>query len=107
MSQMGFKNNLPDASAAAMTRVHDGLKLTYPKVHAHATREFVADYSLLYHIAGSDTALKPAMYLCHLDVVPVEPGTEGSWTHPPFSGTIDDTFVWGAYTMSLAISTGL
>jgi succinyl-diaminopimelate desuccinylase len=33
------------------------------------------------------------LLLCgHVDVVPALP--EG-WTYPPFSGTIDDTFVWG------------
>jgi succinyl-diaminopimelate desuccinylase len=33
------------------------------------------------------------LLLCgHVDVVPALP--EG-WTHPPFSGTCDDTFVWG------------
>ena len=31
----------------------------------------------------------------HLDVVPVEPGTEARWTHPPFAGVIDERFVWG------------
>src|SRR5262249_35711364 len=34
-------------------------------------------------------------FLAHQDVVPVEPGTEGSWAHPPFDGTIADGFVWG------------
>jgi carboxypeptidase PM20D1 len=33
--------------------------------------------------------------MSHLDVVPVEPGTEENWTHPPFSGRIADSFIWG------------
>jgi carboxypeptidase PM20D1 len=33
--------------------------------------------------------------LAHQDVVPVEPGTETSWEHPPFSGAIVDGHVWG------------
>jgi hypothetical protein len=44
----------------------------------------------------SDAALKPTMLLCHLDVSPIEPGTEAKWTHPPFSGAVDEEFVWGA-----------
>jgi carboxypeptidase PM20D1 len=32
-------------------------------------------------------------------VVPVEPGTERSWTHPPFSGAIADGHVWGRGAM--------
>jgi carboxypeptidase PM20D1 len=31
----------------------------------------------------------------HLDVVPVEPGTEGEWQEGPFSGKIAGGFVWG------------
>jgi carboxypeptidase PM20D1 len=32
-------------------------------------------------------------------VVPVEPGTEGAWTHSPFSGAIADGFIWGRGTL--------
>ncbi len=35
----------------------------------------------------------------HQDVVPIEAGTEGKWTHPPFSGEIADGFIWGRGTM--------
>jgi carboxypeptidase PM20D1 len=35
----------------------------------------------------------------HLDVVPVEPGTEAAWQHPPFSGAIADGFIWGRGAM--------
>ena len=56
----------------------------------------VAEHSLLFSVPGSDPALKPAMILCHLDVSPIEEGSESAWTHPPFSGHVDDTFVWGA-----------
>jgi carboxypeptidase PM20D1 len=30
-----------------------------------------------------------------MDVVPVEPGTESAWTHPPFAGDLADGFIWG------------
>ena len=35
------------------------------------------------------------MTLGHMDVVPIEPGTEGSWIHPPFSGDNADGYIWG------------
>jgi len=35
------------------------------------------------------------MLMGHLDVVPVEPGTEHVWQHPPFSGFVDSAFIWG------------
>ena len=33
--------------------------------------------------------------MAHMDVVPVEEGTEGAWTHPPFSGEVADGHIWG------------
>ncbi len=68
---------------------------SFPNVHAHLKREVVAEHSLLYTWEGSDPALPPALLMGHLDVVPVEKGTEKNWTHPPFSGAIADGFVWG------------
>ena len=55
----------------------------------------VANYSLLYKWPGQDEHLKPLLLLAHMDVVPVEPGTEGAWTQPAFEGRIADGYVWG------------
>jgi carboxypeptidase PM20D1 len=44
---------------------------------------------------GSDASLKPALFMSHTDVVPVEPGTEGEWTHPAFAGVVADGVIWG------------
>jgi carboxypeptidase PM20D1 len=66
----------------------------YPRVHQALTREVVNDYSLLYTWPGRGTG-KPIVLLAHLDVVPVEAGTEAAWTHPPFSGAIADGYIWG------------
>jgi carboxypeptidase PM20D1 len=30
-----------------------------------------------------------------MDVVPVDPATQGAWSHPPFEGAVADGFVWG------------
>jgi carboxypeptidase PM20D1 len=64
-------------------------------VHAALKLEKVNGYGLLYQWAGSDSSLAPAVLLAHQDVVPVEPGTEGKWTEPPFGGTIAGGYVWG------------
>ncbi len=66
----------------------------WPRVFAAGTVE-VIDHSLLITLSGSDPALKPIMFMGHMDVVPVVPGTEDNWTHGAFSGHVDDTFVWG------------
>ena len=37
--------------------------------------------------------------MAHMDVVPVDSTTESSWKTPPFSGAVDDGFVWGRGAM--------
>ena len=39
--------------------------------------------------------------MAHIDVVPVEEGTEQDWHYPPFSGALADGFVWGRGTMDI------
>jgi len=73
----------------------DFLEQTYPAAHRAMRRETVSGGSLLYRWPGTDASAKPVAFLAHLDVVPVEPGTEAEWTHPPFSGAIADGAVWG------------
>lgn len=75
------------------------LRTSYPKVHEALEHEIVNDYSLLYKWQGSDPALKPVMLLGHMDVVPVEPGSEDRWEHGAFSGDIADGFIWGRGTL--------
>lgn len=67
----------------------------FPKVHATLKREIINGHGMLYTWQGSDAGLQPILFLAHYDVVPVEPGTESDWTHPPFSGEIADGSVWG------------
>jgi carboxypeptidase PM20D1 len=77
------------------SRLHEYLATTFPRAHAALAHEVVSRYSLLYTWRGTDAAAPPILLLAHQDVVPVEPGTEGAWAHPPFSGAIADGFVWG------------
>jgi len=65
-----------DFDAAPFRALHAYLEWTYPRVHRTLDREIVADYSLLYRWQGSDRTLEPILLMSHLDVVPVEPGTE-------------------------------
>lgn len=50
---------------------------------------------VLARIPGSEP-LKPLLVNHHMDVVAADPA---QWTHPPFSGTIADGFVWGRGTL--------
>ena len=84
---------------AAFRALHAYLADSFPAVHARLDRETVSEYSLLYTWEGSDPAAKPILLLAHMDVVPIEPGTEGKWTHPAFGGDIAEGFVWGRGTL--------
>lgn len=64
------------------------LQETYPRFHAVATREQIGGHNLLYTWPGADPSRPPVLLMAHQDVVPVEPGTEGDWTQPPFSGAV-------------------
>jgi carboxypeptidase PM20D1 len=87
------------ASRAAFVAFRDWITATYPLFSQAATREIVGDYTLLFTWPGSDTSLKPILLMSHMDVVPIAPGSEGNWKHPPFEGVIADGYVWGRGTM--------
>jgi carboxypeptidase PM20D1 len=84
-----------ERDSAAFLALHEFFEQTYPLVHEHLGRETVSELSLLYTWEGSDPDLEPIVLMGHLDVVPVIPGTEDDWTHPPFGGVIADGYVWG------------
>jgi len=74
---------------------HQHLIDSFPAIHAIAERTIVNDYSLVYKFAGTQTDLKPALFMGHMDVVTVDDETLDKWTHAPFSGTIADGQIWG------------
>lgn len=84
-----------ERSSAAFTALHAYLTSTFPRVHAALPREAVGRDALLYTWAGSEPGLRPIVLMGHLDVVPVEPGTEAAWEQPPFAGAVAGGFVWG------------
>ena len=85
----------PDQHADALRGMRAQIEKSFPAFHAATRREIVAQYSLLYTWEGSDSKAAPIALLAHQDVVPVAPGTENDWQHPPFDGVIADGFIWG------------
>ncbi|MGE5926515.1 MAG: M20/M25/M40 family metallo-hydrolase, partial [Gemmatimonadota bacterium] len=81
--------------STAFAGLHGHLQSSYPRVHASLRRETVGRHSLLYTWVGADTTLQPVLLAAHLDVVPVEPGTEAQWQEDPFGGQVADGYVWG------------
>ncbi|WP_372371190.1 M20 family peptidase [Candidatus Uabimicrobium sp. HlEnr_7] len=79
-------------------KFHTFLETSFPKVHQNLQREKINN-SLLYTWKGNNPKLEPYLLMAHMDVVPIEKGTEKNWQHPPFSGQVTDTHIWGRGTM--------
>lgn len=100
---ISVSRDAPSASAE-FDRLHQLIESAYPKVAANLTREVVGRHSLLYTWQGRDTGEAPILLMGHMDVVPVEPGTEENWRQPPFAGVIADDMIWGRGTLDDKVS---
>ncbi|KAF8323709.1 Zn-dependent exopeptidase [Clavulina sp. PMI_390] len=99
---------------------HSYLSSSFPLVHSTLILTKVNKYGLVYEWKGSNESLKPILLLGHqgeadtnalgleyamvnilylldpnLDVVPVNNEVLDQWTHPPYSGHFDGTYLWG------------
>lgn len=79
------------------------LKSNFPLTNSVLHLEEVNNHSLLYKWSGKDSSKKPILFLSHMDVVPVDEITLDQWTHEPFSGTINDGFVWGRGAIDMKV----
>jgi len=73
---------------------HEKIRQWYPHIMKHGEYKEI-DHSVLIRIEGSDSSLKPALFMAHQDVVPIAKGTLNDWIHGPFSGDIADGYIWG------------
>ncbi len=71
------------------------LAKTYPEVHSRTQLQQLGKYSLLFKWQGAKPKLEPILLSAHYDVVPVITGSENLWTHPPYSGIVDQSYIWG------------
>ncbi|MCB0490059.1 MAG: M20 family peptidase [Cyclobacteriaceae bacterium] len=94
---ISFGDTIPPDSGQFFA-FHRFLQSAYPRVHEDLALEKVKDYSLLYKWQGSNPSANPIVLMAHMDVVPVEPGTESIWTVDPFAGEIKNDTIWGRGT---------
>jgi carboxypeptidase PM20D1 len=78
-----------------LDRMHSFLEGVYPLVHEKLEREVVAGHSALYTWKGTNPDAIPVLLMAHIDVVPIEPGTEDDWEQEPFSGVRSGGYLWG------------
>lgn len=75
------------------------LRASFPLVFSTLEVETVSEHSLLMRWPGADKSLEPVLFAAHMDVVPIEPGTEKDWAQPPFAGVIADGNIYGRGTL--------
>ncbi len=80
---------------AAFTELLAYLQQTFPRFHGELDVRRVSRFTVHAVWKGTDPSLQPVVVLAHTDVVPIAPGTEDAWEHPPFSGRIADGYIWG------------
>jgi carboxypeptidase PM20D1 len=93
--EAGSTDEQKKATAEAFAAFHAYLEKTFLQVYAKLDHETIGENNLLFTWKGSDPSLKPILLMGHQDVVPVEGGTEGNWTHGAFSGDVAGGFIWG------------
>lgn len=77
----------------AFASLHQYLFKTYPNIFDHVQR--FGQHALMFKWQGSDESLKPWLCIAHQDVVPVSEKEVAQWSFPPFSGDIDQGFIYG------------
>jgi carboxypeptidase PM20D1 len=78
---------------------HHFLRETYPLVFSQLSVERINGYSLLIQWPGSNPDKQAILFASHMDVVPVEPGTETDWEYPAFDGVVADGKIYGRGTL--------
>ena len=77
----------------AFSDFREHLRSRYPLINEQATYKEIGT-GVLFHIKG-DSNEEPTVLMAHFDVVPVD----GKWTFDPFSGDIDEKYVYGRGTL--------
>ncbi|MBR0140300.1 MAG: M20/M25/M40 family metallo-hydrolase [Firmicutes bacterium] len=82
--------------------IHKLIQESFPHVMKAGSFEAVGR-SVLITLPGLDPTLKPALFMSHIDVVPVVEGTEKDWTYDAYSGAIAEGCIWGRGTQDIKV----
>lgn len=70
----------------------------FPLIHESLKLEHVNTHGLIYTWEGTDSSLKPSLFMAHQDVVPVLPSSKYLWKYDPYEAVYDGFKVWGRGT---------
>jgi len=84
-----------DFDSTAFRGFAEFLQASYPLADSLLDKKTFNEFSFLYQWGGADPALKPVVFIAHLDVVPVIDKNRVDWHHDPFGGEIIQDTVRG------------
>ena len=94
LSKMIQINTIKSDDLSEFYKFHSLLEKLYPTIYKKGEKILI-DGSLLIKIEGKNKNIMPMLIMSHTDVVEAE----GNWTHPPFSGKIENNIIWGRGTV--------
>jgi len=94
LSKMIQINTIKSDDLSEFYKFHSLLEKLYPTIYKKGEKILI-DGSLLIKIEGKNKNINPMLIMSHTDVVEAE----GNWTHPPFSGKIENNIIWGRGTI--------
>ncbi|MCA9157550.1 MAG: M20/M25/M40 family metallo-hydrolase [Planctomycetales bacterium] len=82
------------------------IETTFPTLHSapflvRTGTEFgdALNPSVLLEWPGQDPSLGGILVMSHSDVVPIEEDSLDQWSHAPFGGDVDESYIWGRGTL--------
>lgn len=82
------------------------IETTFPTLHStpflvRTGTEFgdAINPSVLIEWPGQDPSLGAILVMSHSDVVPIEDNSLDQWSHAPFGGDVDESYIWGRGTL--------
>ena len=94
------------ANDSGLYRFRNRIQTSFPQLHTppferRTGKDFgdEANPSMLFQWPGQEPELGAILLMSHFDVVPIEVNSLSKWTYPPFSGHMDDQFIWGRGTL--------
>lgn len=80
------------------------IRRNYPLTDSLLEFRHINLFSQVFKWRGRNAKLQPILLIGHLDVVPVEEESRDQWREPPFSGKIQDGYIWGRGAMDDKLS---
>lgn len=99
---------IPTASQAekidtqAFLQLDTLIQRTFPNVDSILEKHAINRFSKIFKWQGKNSDLLPVLLMAHMDVVPIEDSAK--WQVPPFSGALQNDFIWGRGTLDDKIS---